>query len=52
MLSLMGGTRKEEVMLAMNVLSSVKGCSASNLAAMLIISGLNFTVLLRCWLFS
>lgn len=51
MLSLMGGTRKEEVMLPMNVLSSVKRRSAFSLAAMLIKSGLNFTVLLRCRLF-
>lgn len=51
MLSLMGGTRKEKVMLPMNVLSSLKRCSAFSLAAMLIKSGLNFTVLLRCWLF-
>lgn len=51
MLSLRGGTKKEEFMLAMNILSSVKR-RPSSLAAMLVRSGLNFSALPRCWLFS
>lgn len=46
MLSLIGRTGKEEVMLAMNIQSSVRGVQHPVLAAVLVICGLIFTALL------